>query len=144
MTALTKATGRVRLKPDATGRPTQLPSSSMADAASYRRWRAALSCCASVVWTARHLPAEIFPYTGRATAFSSVSRYIDVGGLIFALYVCYRTGLWFSRLDISAYADYAVTEGPVRPRSAPRSRAASLSPVETRCRAARRPTAGAR
>src|SRR5262245_65794692 len=31
--------GAVRLKPDATGRPTQLPSSSMPDTAPYRRWR---------------------------------------------------------------------------------------------------------
>src|SRR5215510_2744154 len=30
--------GAVRLKPDATGRPTQLPSSSMPDTAPYRRW----------------------------------------------------------------------------------------------------------
>src|SRR5215475_1269803 len=41
--------GGVRLKPDATGRPTQLPSASMTSAASYERWRAALSRCLSVV-----------------------------------------------------------------------------------------------
>src|SRR5215475_3905305 len=62
--------GGVRVEPDPTGRRTELRG-----AAPYRHWRAALSCCASLVWAARRLPAQIFPYTHCAAAISHVSRH---------------------------------------------------------------------
>ena len=123
--------GGVRLKPDPTDRRTEL------DAAPYRRWRVALSRCASVVGRDGRLPAEIFPYTDCATAFSSVSLHVSVGGPHFRVVRPLFGQIVASRLKYSR-------RRIVRPLSAPRSRAVFLSPVETRCRAGRRPTAGAR
>src|SRR5215468_1521431 len=51
--------GGVRLEPDPTGRRTELR-----DAAPYRRWRAALSRCASVVWTRSSPPGSNIPVDG--------------------------------------------------------------------------------